>query len=188
MIDLKSLFERVYARRFDAADAKEFIKRSYYFAGTHPDVHIVLSVRRAPDYHFQDNPQYEGRGRHSLFPSMEDAASGIAAALNCKAGEAALRFVSVSGVNRVTLYSRSGARAAPNMSVRSAIAVMGARTGTMYSEEKTAAVVLVLSIQAGYIVLTTAYPINAFAEQRPEPPPDHDLLEYGLQRFIYLCD
>jgi hypothetical protein len=187
MIDLKSLFERIYARGFDAADAKEFIKRSYYFAGAHPDVHIVLSVRRAPDYHFQDNPQFEERSRHSLFLSMDDAASGIAASLNCKAGEAALRFLSVSGVNRVTLLSRSGAREAPNMSVRSAIAAMGTRTGTMHSTDRTVAVVLVLSMRDGNVVLTTSYPINAFAQQRPEPPPDHDLLEYGSQRYIYRC-
>ena len=190
MIDLKSLFERVYGRRFDAADAKEFIKRSYYFAGAHPDVHIVLSVRRAPDYHFQHMPEYEERGArppHSLFLSMDDAANGIAAALNCKAGEAALRFLSVRGVNRVTVISRSGARAAPNVSVRSAIAAMGTRTGTMYGAGKTVAVVLILSMREGNVVLTTSYPIEAFTLKLPEPPQDHDLLKHNEIPYVYPC-
>jgi hypothetical protein len=185
VIPVKDLFDKIAARRFEPADAKEFVKSSYYFANTHPDVHIVLSVRRPADFHFQHLPQYEERSLHSMFQSMDDAAAGIAGALNCKAGESALRFLSVSGVNRATILSRSGAQAAQTMMVRSAIASMGARSGTMYGTESTAIVTVVLSIHSGEIVLTTAYPAHLLPQNRPVPPEGSDLVEFGNQRFVY---
>ena len=65
-----------------------------------------MSLKRPADFHFQDVPQYEARERpHSMFESMEDAAGAIARGLNCRAGEAALRFLSVTAVNWVAIYS-----------------------------------------------------------------------------------
>jgi hypothetical protein len=185
MIAVKDLFTKIADRQFEAADAKEFLKSSYYFAGTHPDVHIILSVRRPADFHFQQVPKYEERSQHSMFMSMDDAASAIAASLNCEAGEAALRFLSVSGVEKVALYSRSGARKAETMIVRAATASMGNRTGTMYGTEKTDVVVVVLSIFSGSVVLTTAYPAHMLPQNRPKPPQGSDLLEYSKQCFTY---
>ena len=185
MLSVRDLFEKVNSRRFEVADAREFIKSSYYFAGAHAHVHIDLSVRRPSDYHFQDVPVYEERSRHSMFQSMDDAASAVAGALNCDAGAAALRFLSVSGVNRVVLYSRSGAQSAGVMTLRAAVASMGTRTGTMYGEEKTEIVVVVLSIHSGHVVLTTAYPTHILPANKPKPPEGCDLLEYANQRFSY---
>jgi hypothetical protein len=172
-------------REFTVAEARSFIKASYYFANSHPDVHIQLSTSRPADYHFQHIPDYEERARHSMFQSLDDAAHAVSAGLSCEAGIAAGRFLSVAGVNRVVLYSRSGAAAAPTLMSRAAIASMGTRTGTMYSHHDTLIVVMVLSIHGGdHVTLTTAYPTHSLAG-RPVPPPGTDLLEYGNQRFTY---
>ena len=72
-----------------------------------------------------------------MFLSMDDAGGAVASALNCRAGEAALRFLAVRGVDRVGIYSRSGALKVPKMTVRSAIASNKIRTGTMYGLEQT---------------------------------------------------
>jgi hypothetical protein len=191
MIDIRQLFATIQARKFGVENARELIKSSYYFAGTHPDVHIVLSTLRLPDYHFQDLAKYEERAGHTMFRSLDDASAGVAAALNCQAGSAAVRFLSVSSVRKVGLVSRSGARAVTQkMLVRSAIASMGNRTGTMYGAESTLVVVVVLSIYSGHVVLTTAYPAYQLKD-RPVPPNGKDVLEYGnpyrpdCQRFIY---
>ncbi len=185
MISVQQLFERIRARQFTAEDAAGLIRSSYYFAGTHPDVHINLSVNRPADFHFQHLPQYEERSHHSMFPSMNDASRAIAEALNSDAGAAATRFLSFSDVRRVALYSRSGARAAAAMTVRSAIASMGARTGTMYAQTSTLLVVVVLSIFDGQVVLTTAYPARQSPPNRPFPPEGMDLLEFRNQTFPY---
>ena len=185
MIDVQNLFERIRSRQFNAEDAKGLIRSSYYFAATHPDVHINLSLNRPADFHFQHLPQYEQRGSHSMFRSMDEAAQAVAAALNSEAGAAATRFLSFSDVNRVALYSRSGAQATGTMTVRSAIASMGARTGTMYGETSTLIVVVVLSIFNGQVVITTAYPAGTMAANRPVPPEAMDLLEYRNQTFTY---
>jgi len=185
MFSVAELSQRTRDRSFTVADARRLIERSYYLAGTHADVHIQLGVLRPPDYHFQDLPQYEERHLHSMFRSLEDASTAVAAGLNCDAGAAAGRFLGVTGVNRVALYSRSAAGATPNMMVRSAIASMGARTGTMYGDHQTLLVVMVLSIYGGqYVVLTTAYPTHGLSG-RPIPPEGTDFLEYGNQRFAY---
>jgi hypothetical protein len=186
MILVEELFQKISARQFQLADAREFIKRSYYFANTHPDVHIVLTGSGPADLHFQHLPQYEARSLHSMFLSMDDAASAVAAALNCAAGEASMRFLSVSSVTRVALYSRSGATHASEMLVRAAIGANGARTGTMYSQQSTALVVLALGIHANSVVLTTAYPTHNLPANRPHPPAGLDLLEYNnTQLFTY---
>jgi hypothetical protein len=184
MVSLHELFQKVRTRRFAVEDAKELIKSSFYFGGAHPDVHIHLSVLRPPDFHFQHLPQYEDRDVHSMFPSFEVAASAVAASLNCAAGAAAARFLSVSGVDRVALYSRSGGQAAPNTIARTAIGVQGVRTGTMYGSHTTLIVVLVLIIRNGQVVLLTAYPTHGIGN-RPVPADGFDMLEYGNQRFTY---
>jgi len=185
MIDLRRLFNRIQAREFNLEDARELIKSSFYFAGTHPDVHIVLSTRRPLDYHFQHLPNYEERALHSMFDSLDDAAAAVAGALNCDAGMAAARFLGMTAVQRVALYSRSGAAAAGEMLTRAAIASMGVRTGTMYGRTRTLVVVAVLSIFNGQVVLTTAYPAQGLPANRPLPPDGMDTLEYGNQRFNY---
>src|ERR1700678_1464593 len=95
MITVRALFEKVSARNFQASDAKELIKTSYYFSPTkngkpefHSDLHVVLSSTRPADFHFQNEPKYEERSLHSMFKSLDDAATAIAASLNCRAGEA----------------------------------------------------------------------------------------------------
>ena len=185
MIDVRTLFDKIGARQFTAEDAKALIRSSYYFGAAHPDVHISLGVNRPPDFHFQHLPQYEERRAHSMFRSMDQAASGIAATLNSNAGAAASRFLSFSDVQRAVLYSRSGARACGNTTVRAAIASMGTRTGTMYSDVSTVIVVAVLSIFNGEIVLTTAYPANQSPANRPFPPDGLDLVECRNQTFTY---
>lgn len=185
MIEVQNLFELVRNRQFGAENAKALIRSSYYFADTHPDVHIHLSVNRPPDYHFQHLPEYEERRLHSMFRSMNEAADAIAAAINSAAGAAATRFLSFSGVQKVAIYSRSGADASRTMTVRSAIASMGARTGTMYGETSTLLVIAVLSIFNGQVVLTTAYPASQSPPNRPFPPAGMDLLEYKNQTFTY---
>jgi len=186
MITVEELFTKISARQFQPADAGEFIKTSYYFAQTHPDVHIVLSVSRPADFHFQHVPKYERRSLHSMFQSMEDAKAGIAGSLNCRAGEAAMRFLSVSSVRKIVLFSRSGAHQASDMTLRTAIGHAGSRTGTMYGDHKTKLIVVVLGIYNGSVVLTTAYPSHMLADNKPEPPEGSDLLEYDkTQYFTY---
>ena len=190
MVSLKDLFDKVVERQFRMDDARELMKRSFYFAGgtlAHADVHVVLAAARPADYHFAHVPQYEERSLHSMFESMSDAAHAIAASLNSKAGESALRFLSVRGVPRATIISRSGARLADRMMVRSAVASMGTRTGTMYVTKATTVVVTVLSIDSDQVFLTTAYPAHSL-NNRPLPPVGSDLVELGhQQRFVYQC-
>jgi len=121
MADVAELFGKIDSGNFGIPDARELIKSSYYLAATHSDVHIVLSLRRPADFHFQHLQGYEERA-HSMFPSMDEAGAGIAAALNYQAGKTALRFLSVSSVNRITILSRSGAGIANTTMLRSAIA------------------------------------------------------------------
>lgn len=185
MIDVQSLFEKIRNRQFDSNDAKGLIRSSYYFGTTHPDVHINLSLHRPADFHFQHLSQYEERGLHSMFRSMDEAGHAIAAALNSEAGAAATRFLSFSDVRRVAIYSRSGALAAGAMTVRSAIASMGVRTGTMYGEISTLLVIVILSIFRGQVVLTTAYPAGSVQANRPFPPNAMDLVQYRDQTFTY---
>jgi hypothetical protein len=185
MIPVRLLFEKISSRQFHEADAKDFIKRSYYFAGLHADVHIILTGDRPADLHFQDDPTYEERAVHSMFLSMDDAAGALASSLNCPAGEAAMRFLSVSGVNKVVLYSRSGVRGASEMMLRAAVESRGARTGTMYSRRQTEFVVVVLGIRSERVVLTTAYPAQIPAEDKLQPPEGFDLLEYRKTPYTY---
>jgi hypothetical protein len=186
MVSIAELFKQIASRTFAAPDAKWLVKSSYYFAGTHADVHIILAVRRPPDYYVQSLPKYADRSLHSMFESMDDAATAIAAALNCRAGEATVRFLSVSGVEKVALYSRTGARVVSRMAIRSAGPEHG---GAAHIEKKVAAVVVVvLSIRDGQIVLTTAYPAHSLIN-RPMPPRDSDLVEIDKEQvFSYTVE
>jgi hypothetical protein len=178
MITVRALFEKVTARNFQTSDAREFIKTSYYFSPQkngkpefHSDLHVVLSSTRPADYHFQNDPVYEQRALHSMFKSFEDAATAIAACLNCRAGEAALRMLSMSDIRDVTLYSRTGAKQASEMVERAAIGSQGMRTGTMYSEKATQFVIVVLTISGEKVAIKTAYPA-LMVRRGLEPPPE----------------
>jgi len=188
MLALRELYAKIRRRQFEPADARELIKTSYYFAGAHPDVHIDLSVSRPADFHFQEVPKYEQRGMHSMFQSMDDAAMAISAALNCATGEEALRLLPHK--KSVAIHSRTAAQHIPEMTVRSAIASMGVRTGTMYGTASTAFVVVVLNLCDGSVVLTTAYPTHMIQPKQwpamqPPPPDGKDLLEYGGNFYPY---
>jgi hypothetical protein len=180
MLPLKDLFEKVAARQFEPADARLFIKYSYYFANTHPDVHIVLNIRRSPDFHFEHVSEYASRDFHTMFQSMDDAAAGIAGALNSKAGEAALRFIGVTAVRQVAIHSRSAARLVPQVTLRTV--TPGA--GPHYETAAAPVITLVLGIHDGEVVLTTAYPL-LMPRDRPLPPNGFDMVEVMKQFFLY---
>jgi hypothetical protein len=190
MVTVEEIFKKISSRQFLLPDARELIKRSYYFSDNHahPDVHIVLTGNSRPaDLHFQHLPNYDERALHSMFRSMDDAAAAIAAALNCRAGEAAMRFLSVSSVRRLALYSRSAASHAATMFERAAVVHAGARAGTTYTPVQTEVVVVIFGIHAEQVFVVTAYPCHILPANRPLPPAGHDLLEYrqGPQQQLF---
>jgi hypothetical protein len=193
MVTVEELFKKIAARQFLLADARELIKRSYYFANNraHPDVHIVLAGQRRPqDLHFHDVAPYGNRPMHSMFPSMDDAAGAIAAALNCRAGEAALRFLSISNVLTVAVYSRTGAGHASTMLER--LTTPGATPNARYVAQQTSVVIVVLSIEAEQVFVTTAYPCHTLSPDDPVPPLGYDLVRYlrgqAQQIFTYTAE
>jgi len=177
MIPTAELFFKIADRQFDVTAAKTLIRTSYYFGEGHPDVHIQLNIRGQPDMHFGHIPRYAGRTTHSMFPSFDDAAHGISAALNCKAGESVARFLAVSGVDRVALYSRSGAKGMTEL-VRRSVAGGSAQYDTFTADF----VVVVLSILSDEVVITTAYPARVGSMPRPLPMDNHDRVEVRENR------
>jgi hypothetical protein len=93
---------------------------------------------------------YVDRNLHSMW-TPDDAAVGISATMNTAAGAYALQRLGADSNHQMSIRSRSGARPASRMLVRSA-AHGGARDAAI------AEVVLVMSFSAGRVSLYSAYP------------------------------
>lgn len=167
-------------RNFTEVDGRSVINYTAYVArhdGLHADLHIGLDTPRFPfDEHLANLPQYEERARHSMFADFDQAAAAVAAGLNTPAGEEAVLDLILFG-GRVALYSRSACRGAPQMVLRHATAVMGARAGTMVGQAQTLWVTFVLTAHRGHAALITAFPLDQPSPNRPQPAAGQDLHE-----------
>jgi len=191
-MEMRRIYTLVRRRLFEPQHAMTWLRESTYLlrrrmveigtdddlddaARPHADAHLAASSPARPydemlrdhrglAYRSTGGATYESRDRHSMW-TPEEAARGISGAMNTSAGEYALQCIGGRNDRRVTVNSRSGARAVAGMLLR--------ESGSLPATPTTVASVIVLPFfLSGHVGLYSAYPRAA-----THLPPDEDFVE-----------
>lgn len=200
-MDLRTMYTIMRRRRFGPQEARTWMNESalvlrrQLLAATggdplhdgglpHFDAHLaptrghdfLLTDHTGADYMSTHGQPYVARNLHSMW-TPDAAAIGIAATVNTAAGEYALQRLGADTGQQASIRSRSGARPANRMLVRSA-AHGGVRDAAI------AEVVLVMRFAGGRVSLYSAYP-----SENSNLHPDQDLVPaWGNARIPFAAE